>query len=944
MFYQSRGSVRHEEEESDDWFGNEPFLNSSNFTQRKKMNNSLGKVTSYSSLDHSQRMNNNSNKRNSTRETYREPIVIQAKLTNRKTSTERMSKSTERKTRETESFRRSHTNLRSDNIYPQSDSNRFHSTGRKSCESNRMYNSTLATNSRDYSSVKDESRKGPKKIENKENQNKKLVGAGNIIKSSQSGSKLEAPNLLKEENNNSELMNRYAHLLKAYENLAKTSTELKESLRNEVIRNEEQRAYIEALKQSIRIDFENSGLLPIFRTIQEKMRYQFQFRKGDGSQSDEKINQEFENLLGPDYVDFFMKLVSGEKKEETSMKTGLLQNELRIANDKLMEVLSQNKILQSEINESEKRVEGANRETDQVKKALEIIHKENLHLNEEKKSLINYISEMQERPNRQMEVSGLDNMREELMKSNDQIEGYKQHSRELATKTRELEHQKMLLNRLLEEKITMVAELEKDKQDTSRILQNREELLNTKQSENVRLTIEQEGHLRAIKVYEGNMDSLLQNFANTQDELKQTKVLVENLERKLKEKESQEEIKNGGADIEELTKVANLNIENLKSENLLLVEEIMKLTEDMNEMAGSFKAAQKEVYDIKNKMIAKEEMIKKLTEKIGLLEKEKVDLDLDLEKSKKIEWMNISCQTSENLLGVENATENKNQEVFKFLQEELEGLSNLCLGHQTKQKQETSSSSSSLNDLKEEDKIKKQIEELKSRIIVLNENYKQLVQSMEEKDVQVDDIQKQIKKQIANVEKLNKELRLQKQEHKSLSEERDYLMNATIELDKQLTKVELKASSYENEIKIYKKSKSIPPSGNSSASKNPNQSQLIKILKGFIFNDKVIKRLDELENLINNPGSATNLDVHNSKKIEVEGKLSQLQLEERKRYESIEIIEKEVLDLKEQLQKFQNDLEMSNSDLHESIDLNDNQGNSEKKNRSSDLNTIKENQ
>ena len=79
-----RGSHRHEEEESDDWSGNEPFLNSSNFTQRKKLNNSLGKATSYSSLDHSQRLINNNNKRYSARETYREPIVIQAKLSNSK--------------------------------------------------------------------------------------------------------------------------------------------------------------------------------------------------------------------------------------------------------------------------------------------------------------------------------------------------------------------------------------------------------------------------------------------------------------------------------------------------------------------------------------------------------------------------------------------------------------------------------------------------------------------------------------------------------------------------------------------------------------------------------------------------------------------------------------------------------------------------------------------
>lgn len=79
-----RGSILQEEGESDDWSGSETMLNSSaTFAQRKKLNSSLGRLTSYQSLEHSQRINNKM--RNTAREPLRnsgEPVVIQAKLEN----------------------------------------------------------------------------------------------------------------------------------------------------------------------------------------------------------------------------------------------------------------------------------------------------------------------------------------------------------------------------------------------------------------------------------------------------------------------------------------------------------------------------------------------------------------------------------------------------------------------------------------------------------------------------------------------------------------------------------------------------------------------------------------------------------------------------------------------------------------------------------------------
>ena len=667
-------------------------------------------------------------------------------------------------------MRKSYSSIRNESNCAHSDSNRFHSTGRKSVDNNPNYNSGLA-NSRDYSSLRNESAKGQKKLDNKKLVDSKAKSSSNLAVSIILQEKTENEQQPKEANN-AELMSRYAHLLKAYEKLTQSSNELKESFRFEVIRNEEQRAYIEALKQSIRFDFEKSGLLPIFKTIQDKMRLQFHLRKGEDSEREGKINNELDNLLGPDYVEFFMKLVSGEKKsEENSIKRGLLKNELRNANDKLLEILSQNKILQNELNESEKKLEGANKETEQVKKALEIIHKENMHLNEEKKSLINYISEIEENPSKQGEQ-----MRNEIEKLEEEVAAQKLHSRDLETKTRELEHQKMLLNRLVTEKLGIITDLEKEKQEMSRIVKNQEELLNINTSENIRITLEQEGVIKRlqgdIEALRGENEDLLQVLAKTRDELKEAKELP--LE--------------GRRASKEMNAIANLNIEQLKSENLSLVQDIMRLTEEMNGMASSFKEAQREVYEIKKKMIGKDELIKAMTEKIARLQEEEGGKSKII-NLKKVEFItsSVATQTIEELPKeevpvVSHDAANEKLELFvKSLQADLEDLLNSCLAHQTKQEVSRDGNATEVDT----DLIQKQIRELKSKVITLSTEHKQLTQSLAEKDSQLDDVQKQLKKQVANTEKVGKDLRLQKQENKAMTEERDYLMNATIELDKQ---------------------------------------------------------------------------------------------------------------------------------------------------------------
>lgn len=96
--------------------------------------------------------------------------------------------------------------------------------------------------------------------------------------------------------------------------------------------------------------------------------------------------------------------------------------------------------------------------------------------------------------------------------------------------------------------------------------------------------------------------------------------------------------------------------------------------------------------------------------------------------------------------------------------------------------------------------------------------------------------------------------------------------------------MELKASSLENELKIYRKGKTNPAANlPPRASKDPNNENLTKILKGFIFNDQVLKLVEELEIVLKN------LEMPK----ELEEKLSKLQLQEKKRYDSIEFFEKE---------------------------------------------------
>ncbi len=687
----------------------------------------------------------------------------------------------------TEPLRKSYSSIRNESNCSHSDSNRFNSTGRKSVDNNPNYNSGLA-NSRDYSSLRNESGKGQKNLNNKKLAESKAKSSSNLAVSIILQEKTENEQQSKEAPN-SEVMSRYAHLLKSYEKLTQTSNELKESLKLEVLRNEEQRAYIEALKQSIRFDFEKSGLLPIFKTIQDKMRLQFHLRKGEDSQREGRIDNELDNLLGPNYVEFFMKLVSGEKKsEENSIKKGLLQNELRNANDKLLNVLNQNKILQNELNESEKKAEGANKEVEQVKKALDIIHKENMHLNEEKKSLINYIAEVEENPNKQGEK-----MREEMEKLHEEVAAQKLHSRDLEVNTKELEHQKMLLNRLVTEKLGIIADFEKEKQEMSRIIKNQEELLNVNTSENIRLTLEQEavikrlqGDIEALRrdneALRADNEDLIQVLAKTRGELKDAKEFPSenNSARRLEERKASIEAK----------AITNLNVEQLKAENLSLVQDIMRLTEDTNRMAGSFKQAQREVYDIKKKIIGKDELIKTMTEKIAQLEREEEGEKpkiINLQKVKIIS-SSVACQTIEEqppkevIIYQNDEAVEKHQTFLKILQADLEDLLNSCLAHQIKQ--EVSSHDGTVTEI-DTDSIQKQLRELKSRIVNLSSEYKQLAQNIEEKDLQLDDVQKQLKRQVANTEKVNKDLRLLKHESKAMTEERDYLMNATIELDKQ---------------------------------------------------------------------------------------------------------------------------------------------------------------
>ena len=597
----------------------------------------------------------------------------------------------------------------------------------------------------------------------------------------------------------SEIAMKYGKLLKAFEELARTNTDLKESLKCETLRNEEQRAYIESLKHSIKNDIQNSGLISILKAIQNKLLTQLGVNGQEESQAGKKVIKEIETLVSQDYVDFFLSLLSIEKKPGSSeSEKENFQKELKTLEEKLHEVLDQKNKLQSGIDFYKTATETAERGTEELRKAIEVIHNQNLKLHEEKMTLIKYIQETQEEnKTKETKARECERLKQELEKIVVENQELKKQCKNIEKRSEQIAKEKSWMELDLKQKQDFLKHIEKEKTSMLGVFKKKEEIINNLHMENNNLTLQCEENVKQNKSLENNINILKENCDSLAATLEEAQIELENSKDALTF--MQNEIEEKDKKIEELTEKSQINekelinaqnYEKLKVENSILVDEIMKLSNELNNMANVFKEAQMEAYNIQGKLKSKDQLIEVLMERVNTLEKdcgllkdsqdptsEKNDEKIEEIKKENEEIVKVNVQKEQGFVAF---IEEIRKELAKF----VESFKEMNESSGPKLENEACSNVEDENKVLEVKRreVKDTIVELKEEIKTFVSKYKNIVIQLEE--LQTKKTPKQ-PEEGRHVKKLVEELSQKKEENKGLIEERDYLMHATIELDKQ---------------------------------------------------------------------------------------------------------------------------------------------------------------
>jgi len=467
-----------------------------------------------------------------------------------------------------------------------------------------------------------------------------------------------------------QLVEQYRNLYKAYEELVKTNMQTEESLRLETIRGEEQRAYIQVLKQTIENQINASGLLPYLKKT----------HGGYGSK------QKYDSR--DDYLDSYIDIASMNAQiQKLKQVEGDLKAEVQRLETKLQDVTHERDKLKVSNEKYHEMNEKLNAEVQEMLNALNVAQDENAKLNEEKDSLLDYIDNTKNNFVPRQDYERLTHKNQDLLERVKEIE---RDYESLKVLSDEIDKQRKLAHDQLVERDRNIEQLKRERDNILSTLREREVNANDKAQELKNYKDQVEEKNRQIRDLQNKLDTLNDNYAtlnstitelqndldksqerikDLQNELRisQEKAAIQSssYERDLKEaqlkiKDLEREISNLLTRIQEgeslrstlihekitlekertsksdelknlYDQISNLRSEirshkdensHLKSENSMLIEQLDNLKAEMEERMQNLIMCNQEVHDLVKKCEEKDKTIKKLKEQNNLLEKE----------------------------------------------------------------------------------------------------------------------------------------------------------------------------------------------------------------------------------------------------------------------------------------------------------------------------------
>ena len=654
-------------------------------------------------------------------------------------------------------------------------------------------------------------------------------------------------------NQNSNINNNNSNLIEtdpiSIAKIIQEKDNLSRALKKEIIKNEEQRNYIQVLKETIESNLFRSGFAEILASSKEYQQFQ-EYNKGQGKTM-------------ADFVVDFIKF----KEETNKYKKDLLMSN-NIITDSKNEIDNLNK----KVNDMEKKnlqlLNNINREQN-AKEYMLLKDSENNNIINKLNNNIRILEEENKKLKNQIEQSRRLNIKNDkkIKNTNNQIESMSNN----LNNNNNLEEK---YKNLLIEYDTIKSKYEENEKQKERL----EKLYQTMKDENNNLNekyknLENEFHILGKSVNEVNNKYNDMDTNSYQDEINKLKLIIND-----KEKESQElyDKLNIITSEGDMVNIENRNnkqrikdcmssIDRLKFEKNVIGDEFVKLQQKYENMLIDFNKSQNQ-----NELLSTN--FDRLKKEYNILLEEKNKQDIELEKNINIKYLkdqeinNMEDKFNQNLMILQKDNMNLNQS----LQEAVEHLNDLSEDN-FKLKEINEITNKKLREKIENEQILlKDNMNLKSMIDNLNIKYQEDFEQFNNKINNYDELTKNyntVKSQYTDIQKL---LKNASEEKNKLIEKNNLLLEGNKNLDEQMKNSVLKLQKIKT-VNITSESLNeyIKQSTDEIIkldNENNKLNETIKILNMKCFdtaseNQNNIKENNKLKNMLNNLTNNYNNDL-----------------------------------------------------------------------------------
>ena len=448
------------------------------------------------------------------------------------------------------------------------------------------------------------------------------------------------------DSHSSEVESRYKICIKAYEDLMGRNKQVEESLRFEVLRGEEQRAYIEVLKETIS-DNETKLKDRVYTMIKGQTHRDDENRSERMTWKESRANvyTEISNL--------------NADMQATGALEGRVSKHIEIFQDKLNEVTAEKENVKEQLGQYHEANEELMEEVDKLREVLRASQGECMKMREGNNVLVEQIERYRMRHIPQEEHQKLmkdhDNAKREL---ND-VRGNYEDLKVLST---EIENQRKMTCKKLEEEANLSKKLEIEKEGISRKLKEIEREAKERERHRIELETKLTEEKKLVKEVQQKFETLEENYGVLTMTLNETEGELERMREVLKKKEEterdeksemdklkedymqleenigviQQEMVEGKENMQreldikekdldrvykELDEISTLN-EKLVHENEVLQTEKGSLIERIETLMYSSRESKVDVEELSRRYDGRERAIKVLKEQVSVLEKE----------------------------------------------------------------------------------------------------------------------------------------------------------------------------------------------------------------------------------------------------------------------------------------------------------------------------------